>query len=70
MHQECKFARQSGVPILPVMVEAGGWRATGWLGLLTAGSLWVRMSDETAFDENVHQLYSQITWRFYDIYLG
>jgi hypothetical protein len=60
MHQECKFARQSGVPILPVMVEAGGWRATGWLGLLTAGSLWVRMSDETAFDENVHQLYSQI----------
>ena len=35
---ELKFAKQQGIPIVPVMLERG-WRASGWLGLLTAGSL-------------------------------
>ena len=42
---ELKFARQSGVPIVPVMMEAPDssgrrWKAGGWLGVITAGSLW------------------------------
>ena len=44
---ELKFAQQSGVEIIPVMMEGSGWRASGWLGILTAGSLWTRMSDES-----------------------
>eukprot|EP01045_Picozoa_sp_COSAG04_P047641 COSAG04_NODE_17886_length_456_cov_1.689076_2_plen_70_part_01 len=32
---ELQFAKQSGVPILPAMVEGGGWRPSGWLALLT-----------------------------------
>ena len=57
---ELKFAKQSGVEIIPVMMEGGGWRASGWLGLLTAGSLWTRMTDESQLEENVGQLHGQI----------
>eukprot|EP01046_Picozoa_sp_COSAG06_P043972 COSAG06_NODE_5849_length_3246_cov_5.579600_1_plen_1082_part_11 len=57
---ELQFAKQSGVEIIPVMMEGSGWRASGWLGLLTAGSLWTRMSDESSFEENVSQVHSQI----------
>jgi hypothetical protein len=60
---EVKFAKQSGVEIIPAMMEDGGWRASGWLGLLTAGSLWVRLSDESdesGFENNVRQLHVQI----------
>eukprot|EP01046_Picozoa_sp_COSAG06_P063118 COSAG06_NODE_14526_length_1149_cov_3.281905_1_plen_383_part_11 len=42
---EVKFAKQSGVGMIPVMMEGGGWRPSGWLGLITAGSLWVRLSE-------------------------
>ena len=42
---ELKFAQQSGVPIVPVMMEAPdssgqSWQAGSWLGVITAGSLW------------------------------
>lgn len=46
--------------MIPVMMEGGGWRPSGWLGLITAGSLWVELSDESQFDENVRQLHAQI----------
>ena len=57
---EVKFAKQSGVGMIPVMMEGSGWRPSGWLGLITAGSLWVRLSDESQFEENIRQLYGQI----------
>ena len=57
---ELQFAKQSGVSLLPVMVEGSGWRASGWLGLLTAGALWTRLQDDSSFEENVRQLQSQI----------
>eukprot|EP01045_Picozoa_sp_COSAG04_P006490 COSAG04_NODE_320_length_16877_cov_26.485401_1_plen_4766_part_00 len=57
---ELKFAKQSGVEIVPVMAQGGGWRASGWLGLLTAGSLWTRLTDESQFDDSVRQLHEQI----------
>ena len=37
---ELKFAKQSGLPIVPVMVaDDPKWKASGWLGIVTAGSL-------------------------------
>ena len=36
---ELQFARQSGVPIVPVLMQAG-YKASGWLGIVTAGALW------------------------------
>eukprot|EP01050_Picozoa_sp_SAG11_P000358 SAG11_NODE_10_length_27955_cov_15.365235_10_plen_76_part_00 len=33
---ELKFAAQNGVPLVPVLMEPG-FRAGGWLGILTAG---------------------------------
>jgi hypothetical protein len=39
---EVKFAKQSGVEIVPVLMQGAGWKASGWLGLLTAGALCAR----------------------------
>lgn len=60
MSQELQFARQSGVTIIPVMMEGGGWRASGWLGLVTAGALWTSLHDPSSFDDNVRALHAQI----------
>jgi hypothetical protein len=57
---ELKFAKQSGVGMIPVMMEGDGWRPSGWLGLITAGSLWTRLNDDSGFEGNVHQLHGQI----------
>lgn len=57
---ELQFAKQTGIGIIPVMMEGGGWRASGWLGIVTAGCLWTRLSDDTDFDAAVRQLYGQI----------
>eukprot|EP01052_Picozoa_sp_SAG31_P006593 SAG31_NODE_304_length_18019_cov_10.386440_8_plen_750_part_00 len=57
---EAKFAQQSGIGIIPIIMESGGWRPSGWLGLITAGSLWIRLSDESRLDDNIRQLYDQI----------
>jgi hypothetical protein len=40
---ELKFAQQSGVPIVPVMME-DGFSAKGWLGILTSGSIWTTLN--------------------------
>eukprot|EP01052_Picozoa_sp_SAG31_P021337 SAG31_NODE_1645_length_7652_cov_2.069906_2_plen_249_part_00 len=56
---ELKFAKQTGVPIVPVMMEAG-FRPSGWLGLLTAGSLWTPLHDKATLEENVDGLVRQI----------
>ena len=51
---ELKFAKQSGVPIVPVMMEprktGQPWHAGGWLGIITAGKLWTPMYDEASFE--------------------
>lgn len=48
------------MPIIPVMMEGDGWRASGWLGLLTAGALWTRLHDESTFDDSVQAVHGQI----------
>eukprot|EP01048_Picozoa_sp_COSAG05_P005356 COSAG05_NODE_315_length_11604_cov_8.336375_6_plen_1129_part_00 len=57
---ELKFAKQSGVEIVPALMEGGGWKASGWLGLLTAGSLWTPLHEEASFENNVQMLHGQI----------
>ena len=42
------------------MMEGSGWRASGYLGIITAGALWTRLSDESQFEENIRQLHGQI----------
>eukprot|EP01045_Picozoa_sp_COSAG04_P031121 COSAG04_NODE_5644_length_1542_cov_0.813583_2_plen_220_part_01 len=57
---ELQFAKQSGVPIVPVMLAGSGWRPSGWLGLLTAGALWTRLVDDSSFEENVRAVQAQV----------
>lgn len=56
---ECKYAKQCGVGLIPVMMQSQ-WKPSGWLGIIMAGKLWVRLSEESQFEENVHQLHGQI----------
>eukprot|EP01052_Picozoa_sp_SAG31_P018719 SAG31_NODE_1338_length_8731_cov_14.189643_1_plen_1748_part_10 len=58
---ECKFAKQSGVPIVPVMVESTrGWRPSGWLGIVVAGALWTSLRDESEMESGIRSLVGQI----------
>jgi hypothetical protein len=62
---ELKFAKQSGVPIVAVMMEAPdssgrSWRAGSWLGVITAGSLWTPLYDASSHAEQVPNLLRQI----------
>jgi hypothetical protein len=55
---ELKFAKQSGVPIVPVMMEGPDesgrpWKAGNWLGIITAGMLWSPLHDAESFEENI-----------------
>ena len=56
---EAKFAQQSGVPLVPVMMQEN-YSAAGWLGILTAGALWVPLHDSQSIDEGIDQLIRQI----------
>ena len=58
--EQAKFAKQSGIEIIPVIMEGGGWTASGWLGLLTAGALWTPLFDESNFESNIRKLHGQI----------
>eukprot|EP01048_Picozoa_sp_COSAG05_P011210 COSAG05_NODE_1042_length_6066_cov_2.922742_2_plen_1109_part_00 len=44
---------------MPVMMQ-DNWRATEWLGLLTAGSLWTPLHDASTMQENLPRLVEQI----------
>jgi lambda repressor-like predicted transcriptional regulator len=58
---ELKFAKQSGVPIVPVMVEStAGWRPSGWLGIVVAGALWTPLRAGADFQSGVRSLVDQI----------
>lgn len=56
---ELKFAQQSGVPIIPVMMQAN-YTAKHWLGILTAGSIWTPMYDRDDVHDGVGKLISQL----------
>lgn len=56
---ELKFAVQRGVPIVPVMLQQG-FSPGGWLGLLTAGVLYVEMYVSSKLDESIDNLILQV----------
>jgi hypothetical protein len=56
---ELKFAQQSGVPIIPVMMQAN-FAAKGWLAILTAGSIWTPMHDRASVPDGVDNLITQV----------
>jgi hypothetical protein len=55
---ELKFAQQSGVPIIPVMMQAD-FKAKGWLAILTAGSIWTPMYDSASVHDGIDKLIAQ-----------
>lgn len=55
---ELKFAQQSGVPIIPVMMQAN-FTAKGWLGILTSGSVWTPMYDHATVPDGIDKLIAQ-----------
>eukprot|EP01052_Picozoa_sp_SAG31_P067977 SAG31_NODE_26786_length_436_cov_1.537092_1_plen_122_part_01 len=59
---ELKFARQSGIPIIPVLLQGDGWRPTGWLGIVVAGAIWQTLDDnkEYLFEQSILGLVTQI----------
>lgn len=56
---ELKFAQQSGVPIIPVMM-APNFSAKGWLAILTAGTIWTPMHESTSLHDGIDQLVAQV----------
>ena len=56
---ELKFGQQTGVPIVPVMMQKD-YTPRGWLGLLTAGLLWTPLYEKASMEENVEGLMRQI----------
>ena len=55
---ELQFAQQSGVPIIPVMMQAD-FTAKGWLGILTSGSIWTPMYEKASVLDGVDKLIEQ-----------
>merc|ERR1719272_1159826 len=55
---ELQFAQQSGVPIIPVMMQAN-FAAKGWLGILTSGSIWTPMHDRASINDGINKLIAQ-----------
>ena len=58
---ELKFAQQSGVPIIPIMMQAD-FAAKGWLAILTAGSIWTPMHDGATVPDGVDNLIIQVQY--------
>eukprot|EP01048_Picozoa_sp_COSAG05_P021122 COSAG05_NODE_3791_length_1835_cov_1.131336_1_plen_549_part_01 len=58
---ELKFAKQHQIPIVSVKVEGHGWNPSGWLGIVTAGALWIPLHKEDNFDRSVDSIVSQIS---------
>jgi hypothetical protein len=50
---------EQDVPVVPVMTLRG-WKAKEWLGLLTAGLLWIDFRDTNNFDTRVNSLANEI----------
>ena len=55
---ELKFAQQSGKPIVPVKLVPE-FEATGWLGIITAGSLWTSV-DLDNLEDGAEKIVKQI----------
>ena len=56
---ELKFAQQSGVPIIPVMMQKD-YAAGGWLGIISAGKKWTPLYDDATFEDGIGAIITEI----------
>jgi hypothetical protein len=64
VYTQLKFAKQCGTPIVPAMCQdPQTWKPSGWLGIVTAGSLWSPLffaGVADSFDDNIDNIIHQI----------
>jgi hypothetical protein len=53
-------AIESSQPIVPVKMQGAQWKATEWLGAVTAGLLYTPMHDQTTMQSNLPGLLEQV----------
>jgi len=58
--RELTFAKEKGVTILPLKIESGPWKASDWLGVLLAGTVYIDFSDPTKLNEKLGLLYTEL----------
>ena len=62
--KELNYAESIGVEIVPVMLDqTEGYKATGWLGIATAGLLWQDFRNSNNFDASIELLVGEIRKR-------
>lgn len=57
--KELNYADSKNLDIVPVMTEKE-WKASAWLGLITAGMLWIDFRPGTTFDKSIESLTKEI----------
>jgi len=57
--KELNYADSKNVDIVPVMTQKD-WKASAWLGIITAGLLWIDFRPGTNFDKSVESLTKEI----------
>lgn len=60
--KELNYADGVNVPIVPVMLERN-WKATQWLGLITAGLLWIDFRSMDNIETRIQSLAKEIVYR-------
>ena len=60
--KELQYAESCGVLIVPVMMQ-NEWKASGWLGITTAGMLWQDFRSDGKFEKGVESLVSELKKR-------
>eukprot|EP00794_Sanderia_malayensis_P014117 gene14117-15593_t len=57
--KELSYADSQDVSIVPVMTQKD-WKQTGWLGIVTAGLLWMDFRPGTNFDKSIESLTKEV----------
>eukprot|EP01137_Pigoraptor_chileana_P000573 Opistho-2@36966 len=60
--RELSYADSADVPIVPCMCAAG-WKSHGWLGILTAGLLWIDFRQPDNINKSISSLTREIMHR-------
>lgn len=58
--RELTYADTQDKPIVPCMADPKPWKQTGWLGIITAGLLYINFRDDSNLDDKIDSLASEI----------
>lgn len=58
--RELTYADTQDRDIIPIMVQASPWKQTGWLGIVTAGLLYLNFRDESNLETKIDSLAKEI----------